>query len=43
MAKAKYLGLVFVADLAIAVTLGASVYAQVAGPSPNLNKKDSRL
>jgi iron complex outermembrane receptor protein len=37
MAKAKYLGLAFAAEWAIAVTLTASVYAQVAGPSPSLN------
>src|SRR5260221_2897899 len=37
MAKAKYLGLVFVAELAIAMTLTVSVYAQVAGPSPSLS------
>jgi iron complex outermembrane recepter protein len=37
MAKANYLGLVFAAEWAIAVMLGASTYAQVAGPSPSLN------
>jgi iron complex outermembrane recepter protein len=37
MAKAKYLGLASAAELAIVVTLGADTYAQVAGPSPNLN------
>jgi hypothetical protein len=37
MAKAKYLGLACAAELAIAVTLGASTYAQVAGPSPSQN------
>jgi hypothetical protein len=37
MAKANYLGLVFAAEWAIAVTLGADTYAQVAGPSPSLN------
>ncbi len=37
MARAKYLGSAFAAELVIAVTLGASMYAQVAGPSPSLN------
>src|SRR6266446_10871249 len=37
MTKAKYLGLASAAELAIAVTLGADTYAQVAGPSPSLN------
>ena len=37
MANANYLGLVFAAEWAIAVTLGASTYAQVAGLSPSLN------
>jgi iron complex outermembrane recepter protein len=37
MANANYLGLVFAAEWAIAVMLGASTYAQVAGPSPSLN------
>jgi iron complex outermembrane receptor protein len=40
MAQAKYLGLAFAAEWAIAVTLTASVYAQVAGPSPSLNFPD---
>jgi len=37
MARAKYLSSAFAAELVIAVTLGASMYAQVAGPSPSLN------
>ena len=33
----KYLGLASASELAIAVMLTASTYAQVAGPSPRLN------
>src|ERR1700747_3253083 len=37
MARTKYLGLAVAAELMIAATLGASMYAQVPGPSPSLN------
>ena len=37
MARAKYLGSAFAAELVSAMTLGASMSAQVAGPSPSLN------